>query len=191
MPSDWIDTMLSEPQELAAHIQIPSTTTNGSNLISLPTEIYETILEELVEWPQTLRACALVSHLFAQLAQKLLFSCICLKRPIKVVNPVGGDESYVRASIRFFQIFSSSPHLAGYVKSLIVSDGDLFRYFYTYRETARGSVRRTWCPRFYPCWPTSKSCVLRGTRYRNPSTFSRGEMTCVWEFWNSVPPIGW
>ena len=126
--------MLSEPQKLAPHTQIPSTTTDGSNLISLPTEIYESILHELVQWPETLRACALVSRLFAQLAQKLLFSCICLQRPTKVVNPVLGDESYVRPSIRFFQILSSSPHLAGYVKYLIVSDAGPFKYQYTYRE---------------------------------------------------------
>jgi hypothetical protein len=138
MPSDWNDIMLSEPLELAAHMQIPSTTTDGSNLISFPTEIYESILNELVEWPQTLRACALVSHLFAYLAQKLLFSCIFFKRPSKVVNPAVGDESYVRPSIRFFQILSSSPHLVGYVKSLIVSDADLFRHDYTSR------VNRSW-----------------------------------------------
>jgi hypothetical protein len=134
MASDSNDTMLSEPQELAAHTQIPSATTDGSNLIFFPTEIYESILDELVEWPETLRACALVSRLFAQLAQKLLFSCICLKRPTKVVNPALGEESYVRPSIGFFRTLSSSPHLAGYVKSLIVSDADSFRQHYTYRE---------------------------------------------------------
>ena len=134
MASDWNDTMLSEFQELAAHVQISSTTTDGSNLISLPTEIYESILDELVESPETLRACALVSRLFAQLAQKLLFSCICLKRPTKVVNPALGDESYTRPYLHFFQILSSSPHLAGYIKSLIVSDADPLKYRYTYRE---------------------------------------------------------
>jgi hypothetical protein len=134
MASDSNDTMLSEPHELAAHTQIPSTTTDGSNLISFPTEIYESILDELVEWPETLRACALVSRLFAQLAQKLLFSCICLKRPTKRANPTLGDEPYVRPSIGFFRTLSSSPHLAGYVKSLIISDADPFEYQYTYRE---------------------------------------------------------
>jgi hypothetical protein len=134
MASDSNDTMLSEPQELAAHAQIPSATTDGSNLISFPTEIYESILDELVEWPETLRACALVSRLFAQLAQKLLFSCICLKRPTKVANPALGEESYIQPSIGFFRTLSSSPHLAGYVKSLIVSDANQFKHRYTYRE---------------------------------------------------------
>jgi len=134
MAGDWNDTILSEPQELATHTQIPSTTTDGSNLISFPTEIYESILDELVEWPETLRACAPVSHLFAQLAQKLLFSCICLKRPTRVVNPAPGEKLYVQPSIGFFRVLSSSPHLAGYVKSLIVSDADSFKYANTYRE---------------------------------------------------------
>jgi hypothetical protein len=134
MASDSNDIMLSEPQELAAHAQIPSATTDGSNLISFPTEIYESILNELVEWPETLRACSLVSRLFAQLSQKLLFRCICLKRPTQVSNPAPGDESYVRPSIGFFRALSSSPHLAGYVKSLIVSDADPFRHRNTYRE---------------------------------------------------------
>ena len=134
MARDSNDTMLSEPQELAAHTQIPSTTTDGSNLISFPTEIYESILDELVESPETLLACALVSRLFAQLAQKLLFSCICLKRPTRVANPALGEEPYVRPSIGFFRALSSSPHLAGYVKSLIVSDANQFQRHYTYRE---------------------------------------------------------
>jgi len=133
MASDCNDTMLSEPQELAGHMKMPSTTTDGSNLISLPTEIYESILHELVQWPKTLRACALVSRLFAQLAQKLLFSCICLKRPIQVLNPALSNESYVRPSNRFFnrffRILSSSPHLAGYVKSLIISDTNQFENY--------------------------------------------------------------
>ena len=117
--------MLSEPQELAGHVQI-SSTTDGSDLISLPTEIYESILDELVEWPETLRACALVSHLFAQLAQKLLFSPICLKRPTQAFDLLLGKRLYSvrqpskRFLNRFFRILSSSPHLAGYVKSLIV-----------------------------------------------------------------------
>ena len=142
MASDSNDTMISEPQELAAHTQIPSTTTDGSNFISFPTEIYEFILDELVESPETLRSCALVSRLFAQLSQKLLFSCICLKRPTQVLNPAPGDESYVRPSIGFFRVLSSSPHLARYVKSLIVSDADPFRHPNTYREN-RSWIRST------------------------------------------------
>jgi len=165
MPSDWNDTMLSEPHELAEHMQIPSTTTDGSNLISLPTEIYETILDELVEWPQTLRACALVSHLFAQLAQKLLFSCICFKSLSKVVNPAVGDKSYVQPSIRFFQILSSSPHLAGYVKSLIVTDADLFKHYYAYHENIRSSSDNA-VPQILPLLANLEELGLAGTVLR-------------------------
>ncbi|KIM36668.1 hypothetical protein M413DRAFT_449017 [Hebeloma cylindrosporum] len=112
------------------HPQRPSDTADGSEVVPLPTEIYESILDELSDSPKTLCACALVCHLFAQRAQQLLFSSICLKRPTKVYKPDLGIRSYVWPSMRFLQIISSSPHLAGYVKSLIVSDQDDLRKYY-------------------------------------------------------------
>ena len=128
MADNCNDATHSEPQELAAHAPIPSTTTDGANLISLPTEIYESIVDKVVDWG-TLRAFALVCHLFAQLAQKLIFSSISLTRPITwfIAQRIG---SYVWSPIHFLQILSSSPHLAGYVKSLKLSDGAHLQFYH-------------------------------------------------------------
>ena len=104
------------------HPQSPRATPEGSKVVQLPTEIYESILDELIESPETLCACALVCHLFAQQAQKLLFSSISLTHPAKVFKPALGIRLFVWPSMRFLQIISSSPHLAGYVKTLGISD---------------------------------------------------------------------
>ena len=120
--SDWNDNMSSELRILDPNPQSPSAIPDGSKVVPLPTEIYESILDELAESPETLRACALVCHLFAQRAQKLLFSSIFLTRPTKVFKRALGIRSYVWPSMRFLQIISSSPLLAGHVKSLIISD---------------------------------------------------------------------
>jgi hypothetical protein len=114
--------MSSEPRMLDPNPLSPSAIPDGSKTVPLPTEIYESILDELAESPETLRACALVCHLFAQRAQKLLFSSICLTRPTKVFKRALGIRSYVWPSMWFLQIISSSPCLTGHVKSLIVSD---------------------------------------------------------------------
>jgi len=98
-------------------------------MVSLPIEVYESILDELSESPETLRACALVSHLFAQRAQKLLFSYVSLTRPTKVFKAALGIRSHVWPSMRFHHILSSSPHLAGYVKSLVISDEATLHFY--------------------------------------------------------------
>jgi len=120
--SNWNDIIYSKSRMLDPNPQSPGAIPDGLKVVPLPTEIYESILDELAESPETLRACALVCHLFAQRAQKLLFSSICLTGPTKVFNRALGIRSYVWPSMRFLQIISSSPRLAEHVKSLIVTD---------------------------------------------------------------------
>jgi hypothetical protein len=126
MASNWNDNTHSEPHELAGHALSPSATTDGSNLLSLPTEIHQSILGKLDL--QSLRACALICHLFAQLVQKIIFSSIYLTRPITLFTSLR-IPSYIWNPMRFLQILSSSPHLAGYVKHLLVSDDARLQFY--------------------------------------------------------------
>lgn len=111
---------LSERQMLVVHPQNPANP-DEPKVVPLPIEIYEDIIVSTRLYsPETLRACALVCHLFAQRAQKLLFSYICLIRPTNVFIPAVFIRSCIWASVRFLETLFSFPHFARYVKALII-----------------------------------------------------------------------
>jgi len=156
MASDWNDSMLSEPQELAAGIQIPNTTTDGADLSSFPAEIYESIIDQLADSPNALRRCALVCRLFAQRAQMLFFSYISLERPTKPTR----SRSHLWPSMRFLQLLSTSSHLAGYVKSLKISDEDPLQ---VYREELSWICKDQAVPQILPLLVNVEKLQLSGT----------------------------
>ena len=111
-----------------------------SNRVSLedslifPTEIFQTILWQLRDDIPTLRVCSLVSKPFSQLSQRLLFREIVLEdRPPKTppAPSVRSSSSSIRSSFsgrktpseRLHRLFSNSPHLAKYARSLTLQCG--------------------------------------------------------------------
>ena len=99
-----------------------------------PTEIFQTILWQLRDDTKTLRVCSLVSKTFCQLSQRLLFREIVLEERLPKSPPtpsIRSSSSSIRSSFnirrspseRLHRLFSSSPHLAKYARSLTLQCG--------------------------------------------------------------------
>jgi hypothetical protein len=89
--------------------------------IRLPPELCEAIIDQIPTQDRlALQNCALVCHLFALRAQRILFKSITLSRPHKGFR--WNVLSLRHPSRRFFTLLNGSPHLGTYVEELEIAD---------------------------------------------------------------------
>lgn len=89
--------------------------------IRLPPELCEAIIDQIPTRDcLSLQNCALVCHLFALRAQRILFKSIILSRPHKGFR--WNVLSLRHPSRRFFMLINGSPHLQNYVEDLEIAD---------------------------------------------------------------------
>lgn len=92
---------------------------------SVPTELIETIIDEIAEEQSTLRSCALVCRAWTPIAQGHIFHSLhitvhidCWKSPLLFLAPFIHVSKNVGVLDRLLR---SSPHIASYVKRLTVT----------------------------------------------------------------------
>ena len=95
----------------------------------LPQELVDTVVSWLSDDVESLRASSLVSRRFVALTQKHLFSTIKLRAEpqCRFYLPSQAQEAPTQSSAsrliaKFTELLESSPHLASYVHSLVISD---------------------------------------------------------------------
>lgn len=95
----------------------------------LPQELVDTVINWLSDDVESLRASSLVSRRFVALSQKHLFSTIALRSEpqCRLYLPFIAQEAPTqsptsRIIAKFTDLLESSPHLASYVHSLVLSD---------------------------------------------------------------------
>lgn len=98
-------------------------------MVPLPNELVESILEHLYLDKETLLNCGLVARAWVPASQRGIFRMIVLRPPnaLYLLHAQHGDtktQSYLDSLTRLTTFFDAKPHLATYVRSLMLHDFD-------------------------------------------------------------------